>query len=241
MKKLCAILLAGMTAGCLPGETPNQIHVEGEAALEVMPDIFEISATIHSRGETHAEVLDAISSTYSDLKEQLPQLEGLEQLALSTSSVGISPVYDYACQEAIYNDEQCPVVAYSGGISITAQGSPTSVAGNALSFMSELGTNAVNFDGFRVSDFSTHQQKAISTAVENARARAETIASASKSSIVGLLKIQIGKGFDDHYFELDNDTIIVTGSRMRAPRVPLDIEPQPVIVQAKIVAAFEIE
>lgn len=241
MKKFCAFIFMGLVAGCLPTQTPNQIQVEGEATIEVMPDIFELSASIHSRSSTQAQALAEASATYSKIQEDLPQLEGLEKLAVTTSEVSIVPIYDYECQEKLYDEEQCPIIAYSGIILISVKGAPVSVTGNTLSFVSELGADVVEFDAFRVSNLPDYQQKAISTAVQNARKKAELIATASGETITGAVKIQAGRDFDSGFFEMDADTIIVTGSRIQVPRVSLDIEPQPISVSAKVVAAFEIE
>lgn len=78
-------------------------------------------------------------------------------------------------------------------------------------------------------------------AVENARKKAELIAEASGAAITGVIKIQSGRGFDEGFFDKEMDTIIVTGTRIRAPRATLDIEPQPVAIRAEVAAAFEIE
>lgn len=241
MKRMFILPFVALSLGCLPVQEPKQIVVEGEASVEAIPDEFDVSASIQSRSASREGALSEVAAIYAILKEQLPQLGGLEEINISTSNATLGPTYDNDCLENSYNGDNCPITGYRGSISVSVEGSPTSVAGSMLSLVAELGATSVELDAFRVSNIASFQREALKVAVENARKKADLIAGASGTTIVGTSKIQSSKGFNEDYFDADDDTIVVTASRVRAPRIALNIEPQPVTIRAKVAAAFEIE
>jgi len=241
MNRLFILPLVVLLSGCLPGQEPKQIIVEAEASIEVPPDGFSLSVGISSLEETRDSALSKVASIYSEMQTELKLLEGLESLSLETSGVSIEPVRELQCTKDTYDDEACPIVSYRGAISISLKGAPSRLAGNMLSLASELGVSSVSFDEYVINDYAAAKERAVKAAVVAARQEAEIIASAAGATIVGPAKFQIGSGFDDGFFDADRDTIIVTGSRQRSPRIQLDIEPQPIYVDAEITAAFEIE
>ena len=241
MKNLAILPLALLAASCLPEASKNQIIVDGEATVEAMPDHFKVSASIYSKESTQEEALGKITAIYAEIKKQLPMLEGIEKLQITTSGASVGPVYEYRCEQESYDEESCPVIGYQGSISVSIEGSPADMAGNVLSYVSELGAASVSFNGFFVSNYSDYQKQAMRAAVENARKKAELIASASGSTILGAAKIQSGNGFNTDLFGLSGDQIVVTAQARNSARFDLDIEPQPISVSAKVAAAFEIE
>ena len=240
MKNTFSLILLFPLMGCLPLGEPDQIQVDGDATIMAMPDQFDVSAAIYSRGDSREDALSNIANTYSTMREYLPSLDGLETLEIKTSTASVSPIFDYECADITYDEEECPIVGYHGEISISVQGAPADKAGNMLSYLSELGASDVEFDEFRIGNLVEVQKKALTAAVEDARRKAELIAAASGATIIGPVKIQSSQGFDQYFFG-DRDTIIVTGSRVSSPKIQLDIEPQPVAVEMGVVAAFEIE
>ena len=101
-------------------------------------------------------------------------------------------------EQARYNaQDECPVIGHFGSITLSVTGSPAEVSGNALSALSELGAENVSLSGYAISDYEAARREAMEAAVIDARRKAETIAAASGSVVVGPLRLQYGEGFSD--------------------------------------------
>ena len=235
--------------GCMPGQQQDQIIVDGEASLEFVPDTFSISASIRSRSEAQQAALETIANVLADTRETLPQLEALTHLQIESSGVELKPIQESECLEtAGYNQEElCPVAGYFGSVSLKIKGSPASSAGQALSLLSQLGAEQVRLTGYSLNEVETAQREALDAAVKDARAKATEIASAAGATLSGPIRIQYGDGFGEEgygsgmLFARSPERITVSASRVLRPEIDLDLEPRPIRINAKIVAAFAIE
>lgn len=250
MKAICLLPFVSLVlSGCLPQLQPDQIVVNGEASLEFEPEFFSLNGAIRARRGTQAEALADIASKLASVREIMPNLDGLTNLTIDASVARLIPIQDSDCIESRrYNgEEQCPVEAYFGSVDLGIKGAPANLSGQALSLLSELGVESVSFSGYALLDNETAKRDALGAAVLDARAKAEKIAAAANSSVVSPIRIQYGEGFPDAGYggvmadAAAPDMIVVTGSREVRPEVDLDLDPQPIRISAKIVAAFEIE
>ncbi len=250
MKLFYSSLLALFAAGCLPNAQPDQIIVTGEAALEFQPEVFSINAGIRARRENQDEALAEVSERLSEIRETLSLLEGLTHLSIDAAVAEITPIHDAVCLDAAdYRMEmQCPIIGYFGALSLRVEGSPAKSSGSALSLLSQLGAESVELQGYSLKDRKQAQENALDAAVKDARQRAEKIASAANASLIGPIRIQYGEGFRDTGYDggrgtLNSPPIIVVTAQKRTvkPNIDLNLDPQPIEIEAKIVAAFEIE
>jgi len=249
VKKFCAFIFAGLASGCLPTQTPNQIIVDGEATLEFEPEVFSLSATIRSRSDSQAEVLANIAERLDGIRETLPALDGLTNLEIDASEAEIEPMLDRQCvSEADYRmEDQCPVIAHFGSINLSVKGAPADKSGDSMSALSELGAERVALVRYSLVDMEAAQKKAIEAAMRSARLNADQIATAAGAVLVGPVRIQYGEGFAksgyaSRAFSIDAAEIDTRGATtVYSPKTNLDLQPQTIEVEAKIVAAFEIE
>jgi uncharacterized protein YggE len=249
MKRLVLLPLAALLFGCLPETPRKQIIVDGEATIEVEPELFTLSASIRSRADKQSAALAEISAKLAMVREDLPQLEGLTHLTVDASEAVIQPIQDSECLErrGYRGADTCAVTGYFGSVSIKVKGSPASLSGYALSLISELGAEQVSLEGYAISDIESARKSALDKAVEDARAKAVGIANASGATLVGPIRIQYGDGFGDDRYSVgfaqvrDPGRGITAGSRVVTPETELDLAPQPIRVTEKVVAAFEIE
>ena len=248
MQKLILGLALFFVSGCLPASQPNQIIVDGEATLAIAPEVFSLTAAVRARGDSHAEVLADIASAVARIREKLPALEGLTQLSIDASAAQIIPILDRKCvDEADYRTrDACPVSGYFGAIEFGIDGAPASLSGPALSFLSELGAESIILSRYSIIDLESAQKEALDAAVKDARTKADKIAAASGSAIAGAVRIQYGSGFsrDDYYGDQENlarPMLDVASPEASQPEIDLDLDPQPIKIRAKVVAAFEID
>ncbi len=244
---ILAIILALPLAACLPQLEESHIVVDGKAKIKVEPDQFNVRASLASRGDTSEQVLKDISAKLTLIREETPKLKGLTHLEVDPSTVSVSPKYNAECKELRrYSDEEaCNVEGYFSTISISVIGSPANQSGNILSLLSELGAEQVNLAGYKVTTYEDAREQAIASALKDARAKAEKLASASGTTISGLSRIQYGQGFSDGW--RDGARPFIAGSpapaidaQDRMPDTELHLDPQPIEVSAEVVAAFKI-
>lgn len=251
MKHLLVLPVAALLIGCLPVQQPKQIIVDGEASLTFAPEVFYLNAEIRSRGAEQQEVLANISEMLATIQQTLPELDGLTKLKLDAQNVRVSPVYDPVCvnSDAYYRaPNACSVTGYLGEIKLAVTAAPADRAGQALSLLSELGAEGVSLSGYALSDMDVAQNKVIDAAVRDASTKADGLAAAAGAMVTGPLRIQFGDGFADQYggrsdvmMEMQSDMVVVSSPRSVSPQTDLSIEPQPITVNAKIIAAFEIQ
>lgn len=244
-----AIIGALALAGCLPFEEQKTIVVDGEASVEFAPEIFKISGSIRARTDNQAAALADVASMLARVRETLPQLEGLTHLSIETAEAEIVPIYNAGCVEgARYGQEGlCPVEGFFGSIKISATGSPAELSGRALSLLSELGVESVSLGSYSLLDNEKAREEAAAKAMQDARAKAEKIAEAAGATIGAPVKIQFGGGFPEMQYRGQAaaqdylEEVVVTGTRVVAPETDLDLGPQPIKFQSKVIAAFALE
>lgn len=237
--------------GCLPGQEPRQVIVDGTARLEFEPEVFRLDGVIGARGDNRESVLRDVSEKLNSVQETLPALEGLTHLDVGSRAMRISPVFDGDCsqQRSYESPDSCPVVGYFGSIALVVKGAPADRAGAAFSLLSELGAESITLGAYDVRDRKAVQQQAIDAAVNDARLKADSVAAAAGASVTRLLRVQHGGGFGDLYGGRDvffhqmkgRDLVVVNAQRDVSPAVDLSLEPQPIFVEAEVVAAFAIE
>lgn len=236
-------------SGCLPLGEQSQIIVDGQASLEFEPDTFSLSAELQATGDSQAAALAQAAQSLTSIRETLPNLEGLTNLTINATAAQITPVRNLECLEkASYGrDGQCAIEGYFATINLNLKGSPVTVSGRALSLVSELGASHVRLGSYSLSESDQAEKAALDAAFKDARAKAEKIASSSGLTIAGPIRIQYGDGFTDERYRggqrfAEQDRLpAVAGARVVTPETDLDLAPQPIRIEAKIVAAFAID
>lgn len=249
--RLAATLALLSLAACasLPATPAKRtVVVDGEATIKVMPDTFLVSASLVTRSPDQSAGLAELSNKLVQVKESLPRLAGLKQLEINSNDIQLVPVYEPMCmRESGYGgNPSCPIAGRMGAIDLVVRGSPADRAGHVVSMLSQLGAETVKLQSFSLSNLKAEQDKAITAAVEDARAKASAIAMAAGSRVTGLEKVQYGRGFDESS-SMDSFSIMSVWENapqvggLIAPTVDLDVTPSPVEVSVKIVASFAVE
>lgn len=251
MKIIGFLFLTLFLASCLPLKSEKQIVVDGEAMLEFEPEIFQISGSIRARAETQNEVLADIAAKHANIRETLPQLVGLTELKIDAADVQIKPVFNAVCLETSRYGQNmsCPVDGYFGVIDLSVSGSPAALSGNTISLLSELGAESVELTAYLLANLKEAQAAALDAAVRDAAAKANEIAAAANASLGGAVRIQHGEGFGNSglydqnafYSPEYSEQIVVSATRKIGPAIGMDLDPQPIMIRAKVVASFAIE
>jgi uncharacterized protein YggE len=106
---LAAIASLGGAAHAASPEQPG-IQVAGTGVVMAVPDTFSVDATVNVRGRTAEQALAEAASTYSKLKDALPQLEGLKKLTINASEASVSTLRDPKCVDVAEDETACAII-----------------------------------------------------------------------------------------------------------------------------------
>lgn len=256
MRIVALALMAGAFASPAWAQDPRpdsaSITVVGTARLERPPDRFRIVAEIDGRGTTQVDALAQLAGRQADVAAGLNRLEGLTVAELTTGKPTVRPVRQSGCESDYRQEGTCPITGYLGETSVVLEGAPVERAGNAVSLAAEKGATSASIQGFFLSDSSALRAEADESAFTSARQQADRLARASGQRIVRILRIQDpdamrSPGYGGLTVDVDElaDRVplgrTVTDFAFMAPRVLLDVTPEPVAVSSSLVVVFEIE
>lgn len=252
MRRVAIMLLGAVVfaGGCsttgISASAPRTIVVDGAATLDLKPDVFKVSASIIARNPDSATALREVSDRLERIRIDLPRVDGLQGLTITTSDISIGASYDSTCVRE--NDYRasivCPPTGRVGTVKLDIQGAPADLAGRAISILSELGAEGVELTAFSLKDPLKSRNDAVAAAVEDARVKAEAIARASGATILGIEKVQYGNGFSNNNegiadaFSIMNVWDEQPAAGLIMPAVDLSASPAPINVSARVVVSF---
>ena len=151
---------------------PNTVTVRGTGMVSAEPDRIRLSIQVSVRGESASTAMTTASQRTKQVLDLL-MAQGVEAKDIQTTRVSVSPVYDHEKRV-----QPPPIVGYTAGNDFTAlfKGASMDRIGGFLDKAVEAG--ASNFGNliYESSDERSLEEKALGAAAENAKARAEVLA-----------------------------------------------------------------
>lgn len=198
------------------------------------------------------EALSQLSQKLKDLETRFPQLEGMTKLSIVTTSASVEPAYDPSCEErAKYGSPgSCPTIGNVGAATFQIITAPPEAAGPAIALLAELAATEVSFQGFSLSDESKLEAAADAAAMDDARARAQRLATSAGAELGSLVRVQFGDGLKDHSgydpyrppvlarpFALKQDVL----SPKISPEIELSLAPRPIERTSKVTVGYSLK
>ncbi|MFC6490914.1 SIMPL domain-containing protein, partial [Nitratireductor sp. GCM10026969] len=173
---LAASALAVLPAAAQGPDLRPKIMVTGEGEARISPDMAIIALAVQREGETAREAMDennaAMAAVIAALKE-----EGIEARDLQTSGLSIDPQYVYPNNN---NGEEKPrITGYRVTNALTVRVRDLENVGEILDRSVSLGVNQGGNITFTNDDPSEALSQARTRAVEDAVAKARTLAEAA--------------------------------------------------------------
>jgi len=164
--------------------TTNTISVSGQGTEKVTPDLITIYFNVDTKGATSKEADDANSVIVNKLKNAIISL-GFEESDLTTQSYNIYPIYSTSGQQ---------ITGYTASHSLLIEFSIDKK--DEISSVIDAGTSAgagISYINFELSPTLEQQYKAeaIKTASEDARVKAEAIASGFNKKLGKLVSVSL--------------------------------------------------
>ncbi len=168
-----------------PFEFVPQIAVTGRGEVKVSPDRATIQISVQTRAST------AAAAAAENANKQQAVLTALRALGLGSDQ--LSTINYNVYPEQRYEQGKEPVVvAYNVTNTILAEVQKLSQVGPVIDAALSHGANMITSLQFYASNTEAARRTAIATAIEKARADAETAARAARGSLGTLLEINIG-------------------------------------------------
>lgn len=166
-------------------ESSNIISVSGTGFAYAVPDTAHVSITVLTESSTATEAQQKNTDMMNNVIEALKKI-GLLKEEMKTEHYSLQPIYD--------RDKQQRIVGYECRNTLRVTWTKIDEVGIVLDTAVKAGANSVGSVTFEFSkqkaDALTAQ--AIKEAVNDVEAKAQTLASALKVTIVGKISISIG-------------------------------------------------
>ena len=246
---------------------PATIIVSATGSVETAPDKATLSISIRGEGKTADTASAALAARQKAVISGLRSLDA--KVEIRTGAVSIREAYAGNCDngdrfsmvsdnlesvadtlESVADDalndspartgkKDCTVVGRVAQIETSVIMSSVKDAGTAVGLAGRLGASRARIDDFGLSDDSGASNRAIAKAVENARAKAQAIATASGAKLGQIVSVDDGseRGMSGG----------LTVFAMKAPAefapapIVIDVSPKPVETSARLTVTFAIE
>jgi uncharacterized protein YggE len=182
-----AVLAALAAAVSSPGQASSAaaeaggITVQGTASVVSVPDRAELSFGVETQGQTAKA---ALAANASELRRVIAAVKAAGGTNLKTQSVSLSPRYD----------EQNEVQAFVAANTVSATIKDVGKAGALIDAAVDAGANQVYGPSLSAGDQGELYRSALQAAVADARASAQSLASASGLALGRITAIVEGGG-----------------------------------------------
>ncbi len=199
------LVLAALLAGCSvnPGasgtaqtqpitvtlnddDTPiNSVSVSATGTIKVMPDIAYVTAGVVTQnkksGNAQSDNSEAMNAVYAALKAA-----GLTEDDIDTIGYSVYPMYDYS------EGGNGRITAYEVTNTVRISVRELARVGEIIDIAAEAGANTDFSIQFTLEDEDAYYNDALTKAMEEAKGKADTLATAGKFSISGVLQVSEG-------------------------------------------------
>ena len=160
----------------------GKVTISSRETIKVTPDMAEIVYGIRTENEDanacQQDNTEKLNAVLEFLKGQ-----GFEEKSIKTSGYSLDPRYDWSGNKQT-------LIGYEMRTQVTLTDVPMDRVGELLSKTVESGANEIQSVSYFASNYDEAYQQALTKAVETAKAKAETLASASGKKIAGVLSVQ---------------------------------------------------
>jgi uncharacterized protein len=172
------------TAGAqaMPPPEPDVIVASGEAEIKMAPDRAFVTIVAEARSKSPRDAQRQNANTMTAVQKALQQ-EDIPAAAIRTLSYEVHPEYDY-------RDGRQTLRGYLARNSIEVRVDALERVGEIIDVAVQAGATSVGDVRFDLKDRTAVERDALARAVENARARAEALATAAGRAIERILRIE---------------------------------------------------
>ncbi len=159
-----------------PGHSPSTVAVSGDSEVRVDPDLATVDLGVTAQAEDAGAAQGQVNRTAAAILKAVQDL-GIEEDAVQTSRLSLSPVYDNRRPREGQMEPQEPrIVGYRASNVVSVRLSDLTKVGPVIDATVGAGANQVQGVSFSLENDAAARSAALSQAVEAARAKAATVA-----------------------------------------------------------------
>ena len=200
LRWLAGGLAAGLLAASLVGtavapaqaqstssdETLRTLSVNGSGRVNAVPDVADVSLGVFETAKEAAAASQKAAASMDAVIQTLLGM-GIDEKDIQTTSISLGARYDW-------NQEPAQIVGWEARNMVNVTVRDIETVGDVVDASVKAGANQVNGISFRVEDPSEAQALARTAAVEDAKAKADQLATDTGVEITGIVSITEGGG-----------------------------------------------
>ena len=260
----CALLLAAcggttvVTSG-EGGQQMNTITVNATAEVKVVPDRASIQVGVTTQGATadeaeaaNAQLMDAVLAALSE--------QGVAEDSVQTAWTNLSPMYGFADDPVAYSEEPVAddeafvettgaytevwnvggndIVGYEMTTELSVSDLTVEQVGAVIQAVVNAGANQVDGVSYYSSTYDEAYAEALGQAVENARPKGETIASAAGVSLGNV--VQVTEGYQNRMYNYQQVTYAEEDAAEAGSAKAIAVAPGTVSIEATVTVTYAI-
>lgn len=206
----------------------RQITVVGNGEADVTPDMARVQIGVQTQAASAGEALSQNNANMEALLARLRE-QGIANQDIQTSSVSISPRYDYNGPSPTQN-------GYDANNTVTVTIRNIAQTGQLLDQVVQAGANNIGGINFTVDDPSALQTNARNAALTDAKTRAEAMAQAVGGTVGQVLSVTENIGQPPQVFER---AMAASGGAL-ADTANVPIEPGQQTITAQVQVTYEL-
>lgn len=209
------------------------IESNGESKIEVKANKMVLSLGYDSRAKTAEEAQELNKAVSNDVIKALKS-KGLSEDDIETESFYVNPEYDW-------NEGKQTLKGYLASHTMKISTTKLDKAGEYIDSAMNAGANHVNGINYELTQEKQNELKAqtLKEAAENARSKAEAIASGSGSKIKKLVSVQdTSYNYQPWIYRMDYAKM--AGAETAMPEIPTEVSIGKVTIQASVKAVFKL-
>lgn len=204
------------------------ISVNGNGTISLEPDIAYLNIGIHTEGENAKETVASNNQQSQKLFTTLTQA-GIAEKDIRTSYFNIHPRQNFDSEGKIKE------ITYVVDNTVAVTVRDLTNIGTVLDAAVQAGANSISGIRFDVEDREAAQQQALVAAVENARGRAEVLASAANVTLGDVISIQSYLGGSTP-IPFERGLVMADAASMEVPISPGEMQ-----INADVSVVYEIQ
>ena len=202
-----------------------------------------MNATFETTGDNHEQVLSEMNRRANAVREQAAALEGLENFALQTLDLAITPMCEgRETTNDLWNrrSQVCEQTGFIARQEIVITANPPEISGNMVSLVSELGAQSARISEFDIRDPAQLEQQAYRNAVQVARVQAGILAEAAEARLGEAIELRPSQNAQFFGGMIESEMHEVVEVTRSTPATPLDIDQGPVRRGVTLTVTFEL-
>lgn len=209
------------------------ITVTGESEIKTVPDVVFINFTVETMEKTAEDALVKNKLKMKGVIDHLKQ-KGLKPEDIQTVRFSIEPQWNYVSKTTDFGEEKLrTLTGYRAINTVLVRSEDVEGIGRLIDEIVSCGANQVGNIKFSIKNSQELEQKALKLAVDNARKKAEALASAAGTKITGVISIR----------EIGSFNYALQGYRGYGAKYKIStpIEPGQIFVSSRVEVVFSQE